>query len=215
MESPESIVEQIWATLNCLSTNQRALYEDLHHVAPNDVLPCNIRLAISKREFESPKTMALLERLISIFYTNFFTIGYDEPTIGGLFMTVARINHSCIPNAYWTYNEDLNHMTVQATQDIEEGAEITISYIPTATKTREQRHHDLEAFSFTCRCKACENPEESDGHRARLNQLNELIRKYMDGEPTGDEYQSAMAMIEEYTDLFHEENLVDRELEDR
>jgi len=90
--------------------------------------------------------------LQSRFYTNSVTWNDGSAT----FILISRINHSCIPNASFSYNASLNMETVHAFKNIKKGEEITISYIlPYATK--EERNATLRArYGFSCKCEACE-----------------------------------------------------------
>ncbi|KAM3429929.1 hypothetical protein MY4824_007987 [Beauveria thailandica] len=63
------------------------------------------------------------------FRTNFVYLGDVNASGKGLFALFSRINHSCVPNAYWTFNAAIERLTVHATRHIRVGEQITISYI--------------------------------------------------------------------------------------
>lgn len=46
----------------------------------------------------------------------------------GIFKDASRINHSCLPNAYFDYNEEWGRLTVYTIRDIDVGQEILVSY---------------------------------------------------------------------------------------
>ena len=77
----------------------------------------------------------------------------------GIFLQAARINHSCVPNAYPAWNPDLNRLTVHAIVHIPQGNEIFINYHAAEyRKGRDQRRqHLLYDYSFDCSCPACRN----------------------------------------------------------
>lgn len=73
-------------------------------------------------------------------------------------MTAARLNHSCLPNAHFEYDELLGRLTVYAIHNIEQGHEILVSYmsrdwhITTTNRKATLKEH----YKFTCRCQPCE-----------------------------------------------------------
>ncbi|KAL6908279.1 hypothetical protein GGI43DRAFT_379144 [Trichoderma evansii] len=66
--------------------------------------------------------------ILGIARSNVIPLGPEAPE-GGIFLEAARINHSCRPNAYKSWNENIGHLTVHTVLDIEQGEEITISYL--------------------------------------------------------------------------------------
>ena len=81
--------------------------------------------------------------------------------IAAIFPLTARINHACQPNAQVRSQEFVDcHMDLVALKDIEEGEEITISYILTrdGARHRRSRQRELEAkYLFTCDCALCQD----------------------------------------------------------
>ncbi|RLN83236.1 hypothetical protein BBJ28_00017077 [Nothophytophthora sp. Chile5] len=72
----------------------------------------------------------------------------------GLFPICGLINHSCQPNCTWSNGGD-GIMEVRALRDLEEGEEITLSYID-IDKERGERHKELrETKHFDCECERC------------------------------------------------------------
>jgi hypothetical protein len=98
---------------------------------------------------------------------------YDTGSEIGLFPRIARINHSCRPNAAYYWNEKLKRRFVYATRDIEAGEEIFVSFI-SLLLTREERQKKLARYGFTCTCPACsQRPAElhrSDKSRVDIEQ---------------------------------------------
>jgi hypothetical protein len=62
---------------------------------------------------------------------------------------------------------------IYAFRDIEEGEEITVSYIP-LTKSKKERNKRLEQYGFECTCEACaleeEKLKEGDKNRWRISE---------------------------------------------
>jgi len=78
---------------------------------------CNIHPNMGKLEH----TQAGIARTSSIMLSL-------NPEKHGIFPNVARINHSCVPNAFYSWNEAIGRLTVHAVKDIKKGEEITIHY---------------------------------------------------------------------------------------
>ncbi|KAK7984409.1 hypothetical protein PG989_011811 [Apiospora arundinis] len=78
---------------------------------------------------------------------------------GGVFLTGSQFNHNCLPSACSKWNSDLGMMTVHALRDIEEGEEITITYIN--FETHDVRQKTLyDGFQFICTCETCTLPQD-------------------------------------------------------
>lgn len=82
---------------------------------------------------------------------------------GAIFALQSNLNHSCSPNAVVSMTEAKNHeIVVRTIREIEEGEEVTISYIPVDSKsTVGERHAALRPYFFECKCKRC--VQESSG----------------------------------------------------
>jgi len=96
----------------------------------------------------------------------------------GIFLTASRINHSCTPNAYHSFNTNSRQLTVFAIKDIPENTEITISYIDHLDY--EKRRGILwERYRFTCDCELCEkrgsDRENSDNKFTYIQKVNDLL----------------------------------------
>jgi SET domain len=80
------------------------------------------------------------------------------PEVVALFPLIARINHSCDPNAQIVSQVFVDyHVDVCAVKPIAVGEEITISYLPTTIQRRERRRQLLQArYLFECECPRCQ-----------------------------------------------------------
>ncbi|KAF7955659.1 hypothetical protein EAE96_004585 [Botrytis aclada] len=67
------------------------------------------------------------ERYFGIFKTNALPMRNEDE--GGLFIEACRINHACDNNAFGNWNANIQKHTIHALRDIQEGEEITISYL--------------------------------------------------------------------------------------
>ena len=88
--------------------------------------------------------------LVSIYEANCYEMGSGAC----ICLDASRINHSCIPNAHFSWNTNIERETLHAVKDILKGEEITVSYCP-AIRTFDERKSNLESYFFTCCCPAC------------------------------------------------------------
>ena len=109
--------------------------------------------------------------------TNALPCGPDS-RLGGIYLIICLINHSCIANAHNSWNEVAEHETIHAVRDIEEGEEITIRYDGGEPSTA-RRLHLKDAFGFDCTCSLCLLPsdqvEASDARRVKIGCLDYCI----------------------------------------
>jgi len=80
----------------------------------------------------------------------------EEPEHMALYPVAARLNHSCAPNA--RIESDRSTLVVRANCPIAKGAEVFITYLPTALleEPGEQRRARLEGGrGFECACEKC------------------------------------------------------------
>jgi hypothetical protein len=156
---------------------------------------------------------ATMDKLGIIFRTN----AYNSGTEIGLFPKIARINHSCRPNASYYWSDTLNKRIVYATRKISEGEEIFVSYIPLLL-TQEQRQRHLDRYGFKCTCVACAQEraakEVSDERRITIS------KAFIDFEPQltltppkskkakQQARKNAKASLQ-LTELLHQEGLAD------
>jgi hypothetical protein len=89
---------------------------------------------------------------LGIVKTNMMPLGADSPT-GGIFLEASRINHTCNPNAQNMWNENLNKITIHSIKDIEEGEEITVSYLAVSANYQNRQKKLKGSFSIDCTCK--------------------------------------------------------------
>jgi len=112
--------------------------------------------------------------LLTIVRSNAYNTGDDQV---GLFPKLARINHSCRPNSGNWWSEKEERRIIYAARDIEEGEEITVSYIP-LLKTRKERHGRLAQYGFVCGCEACKDGS-GDKNRLKIADLLEDLEQKM------------------------------------
>lgn len=101
-----------------------------------------------------------------------------------LFPTIARINHSCVPNAQANYHTLHQTFNIHATRDIPMGDEVSINYLPEVGQLREQRIAKLEeGYGFTCNCLACDLSTnlgiQGEKNRKYLQEKIKAIQPYL------------------------------------
>jgi SET domain-containing protein len=102
-----------------------------------------------------------------------------------VFFTISRINHSCIPNATFLWNEKKAKQEIRAVKDITAGEEITISYFNCTFYNKAQREDVLmRQYNFRCSCMACKDVENSTSFAAQSHsrrwQLAQLHQQQME-----------------------------------
>ncbi|XWX00673.1 hypothetical protein V2A60_008774 [Cordyceps javanica] len=146
---------------------------------------------------------------LGICKTNALPLGSDA-TEGGLFLQASRINHSCRHNAQNTWNERLNKITIHGFRDIEEGEEITISYLSESSKYADRQIRLESAFGFRCSCELCIMPS---GHRLqsdeRLSKIESLDRKIGDGRSIISTPLASLCAARSLLQLLEEEGIAD------
>ena len=123
------------------------------------------------------KCSCSLRPLPGIFNTNAFGVSSNS---GGICLKASRFNHSCSPNAKFTFNSMSGELRIYALGTIPRGEEIFIGYINEDIlgrrpygSIRQSRQAALRAhYHFTCECSACSLPSAeskvSDARRQRL-----------------------------------------------
>jgi hypothetical protein len=117
-----------------------------------------------------------LNPLIGIYSTNSYAISGDE---AGIYSRASKFNHSCSPNARFSFNSSTGEIRIHALGTIPLGEEIFVSYIGSRcfhSKPRRSRQAELLAgYHFTCACSVCSLPEaESEMSDARHSNTYEL-----------------------------------------
>lgn len=152
--SPISLMENnVMTQLKSLPKSEQRMFLSLHNNFP------------SKHTFSG------------IFRTNALPCGADS-VIGGVYPTICLINHSCLPNAHNSWNDDTKCETIHAVRYIKAGEEITISY-EKGGPSDSRRTYLKDAFGFDCNCRLCSLPlpklRISDARRLQIQQLDNTI----------------------------------------
>ncbi|RDL31902.1 uncharacterized protein BP5553_09304 [Venustampulla echinocandica] len=118
---------------------------------------------------------------LGIAKTNVLPLGSDALQ-GGLFLEASRINHSCRHNAQSTWNVNLNQLTIHVFEDVEEGKEITISYLDGSKGYKTRQVVLKNKFGFNCECQLCSLPlDQRIQSDQRLDEITRLDDSIGDG----------------------------------
>ncbi|KAF3048456.1 hypothetical protein E8E11_006839 [Didymella keratinophila] len=114
--------------------------------------------------------------LISIFQTNCMEMNAGA----AVFLHTSRFNHSCVPNACFTWNAAIGKETIHTMRDIQQGEEITISYVD-GEHGKRLRAWELRHYGLVCQCEACGDEEDESSYAyasaERRLQIQELERE--------------------------------------
>jgi hypothetical protein len=118
------------------------------------------------------------DNLVPIFRSNAYNSGAQI----GLYPKIARINHACRPNTSYFWSQRLGKLVAYASQRIEEGEELSTTYIP-LLHTHEDREKRLDQYGFKCGCAACAlNKDEkiaSDQRRIDIRQAFAVLNPHL------------------------------------
>ncbi len=150
-------------------------------------------------------------RPLGISRTNVLPLGSNARS-GGVFLEASRINHSCRHNAQNTWNESIKRLTVHALREIEEGQEITISYLGSASSYAERQAFLKKTFRFDCGCQLCSLPSaqrrRSDTRLRKIRDLDGQVGSFFWATDRL-ELKPALRTIHEILDLLKEEGIWD------
>lgn len=149
--------------------------------------------------------------LRGIVETNGVLRPYDRASVLG--RRLARLNHSCRPNAGVHFFEP-DRIRVYALRDVEAGEELCLTYCD-LLQAEADRRRDLASYGFRCRCpEACgsgsaeggnNNGPRRDAGRRKLQDLTRRIRDALvAAEEENEDDQSSEIVIDSIASLFEE-----------
>jgi hypothetical protein len=167
-----------------LSAAEKELYFTLHsgHGQDPKIWPSRIHESVSAHDRQRIQEQHAARTgkepsLISIFQTNCMEMDKGA----AIFPKAARFNHSCNPNACFSWNSAIGKETIHAMNDIQPGEEITLSYCD-MIHDKVLRSWELKHYGFVCNCRACAENEDDESTFAyqsgvRRFRLQELERE--------------------------------------
>ena len=153
-------------------------------------------------------------RVAGTFQINAFGLSGEEPhnVHVAVFEYGSRINHSCVPNTWHSWNKKTQKHNFHAVRDIAVGEEITTEYVY-SLDLKEKRQITLELYGIDCRCRACVD-EVAEGRRAAIHFLRKeefgQFKQQLDagGSLSLEEFRQALEIIEKLVKLFEAEDAV-------
>ena len=144
--------------------------------------------------------------LASRYVANCFEV---RDKVSAISLKASRVNHSCVPNAFFSWNENLHRMTIHAIVDIPAGEEITVSYVFTFFSLEYRQKLFREYYGFNCDCPACDlgtaNGRRGEKCRQKMEKLYKAVDKRNDGPSNNDEHE--MAMLLEFITLAQDQRM--------
>lgn len=120
-----------------------------------------------------------------IFKTNSMACGSDLSAVA-IFPTISFINHSCLPNSYYNWNDSMGMQTIHVTRDLSAAEEISICYTDSGSTSIRQAYLKKH-FGFDCSCEIC---SLSASHRNASDARREEISRLQDAFATTDRAMS-------------------------
>ncbi|XP_075166937.1 SET and MYND domain containing, arthropod-specific, member 5 [Haematobia irritans] len=104
----------------------------------------------------------ILRRICGIIETNYMVISLSTGLeLSGVFFTACMMEHSCLPNSYFQFNEcNEFSISVIAGRDIAAGEHIKIMYTNMLWATSMRHEHLQITKHFRCKCERCSDPTE-------------------------------------------------------
>lgn len=150
---------QLWAKYCLLPPEHKQAFEELSSPSHLVAKEATMISKLEQRGYESSEA-AKMARVNSRWQANAFKTGAANIGSPGshkwpysLFRIVARINHSCAPNACAHYRPSGTE-AVYALRDIEAGEEIEIAYFD-ITMAFSDRQARAKSWGFQCSCPVC------------------------------------------------------------
>ncbi|OCL05220.1 SET domain-containing protein, partial [Glonium stellatum] len=141
----------IHAAFLALPPTAQATILALDAVEDADSWPLRARIAeLAKRREEQDSAALEREFVAALERFKVVNAGADGEPYVGVFPTASRLNHSCLPNTYITFNRGLGQLAVHATCDILPGEELTCTYLGAVSfyMSREWRQDGLRRWGF-------------------------------------------------------------------
>eukprot|EP01039_Chlorochromonas_danica_P000871 gene871-951_t len=149
---------------------------------------------------------------VGIFMTNCFDMTDSiYGTCCAMYLALARLNHSCIPNAQQTHLPETTEEVLYAARYIASGEEINDCYIDLRQRREARQASLLEYYRFHCQCAGCTfthlPPTTTSGRKDREGGGEEIAVIEAQRERDDELRQSASDLIDELTDIISQDDL--------
>lgn len=154
-------------TPTAITESHTEFFDSLSALAPQDLI-CLKNLSFRANDLQvstevdhfralarpAAETTEAFERLaLKTFFSYSIPFGReDDAEVHRLFDELCFLNHSCRPNAILCWDDSTGEMRLHATEDIEAGNEICVSYLTNPFQTKDDRKREL---GFNCLCGVC------------------------------------------------------------
>lgn len=171
-------IPELWLKYSALPPEERKDFDQLGF-SSNQLQKEEFLISkLEERGYDADEATKMV-RAQSRFMANAFKEDNDKWR-ATLFLTVARINHSCTPNAQTHYRPASGAKVIYSLRDIKAGEEIEISYFGIHL-SYEDRQKRAQSWGFTCTCPACSTKETPDG--SKYEGILGLIRHSLEPSP--------------------------------
>lgn len=163
-------------------------------------LPDSVRQAIW--ELHDAHAVDGAKSLQGLFESNSYSCGSNSNK-AGLYVRLARFNHSCLPNCEHTWDPDAKRLQLRTSTSVKPGEELCTFYVELRRPAEDRVNELQECYGFRCTCPACTGTiGGSDVRRRRLFQLGRDIRTYASRDPA-----IALGFVRESLDLLDQEGM--------
>lgn len=145
-------IPELWQKYSVLPGDERQQFDELAYSSNQASKEDGLIARLKDRGFRDEEARKMV-RVSSRFMANAFKED-DDRWRATVFLTVARINHSCTPNAQPHYRPSSGAKMIYSFRDIEPGEEIEISYFGVIMPYTD-RQARAKSWGFTCNCPAC------------------------------------------------------------
>ena len=109
-------------------------------------------------------------------------MGCGDEDENGLFVTMSYVNHACLANTLHHFVDDHGVKIISASRRIEQGEEITVSYINEESEASTRCEFLRKKWGFVCDCLACSNPASIGEKFNRMLELDTTIMEWQNDE---------------------------------
>jgi hypothetical protein len=111
--------------------------------------------------------------------TNIIGLGCSDnnrPRPSGLFLTLSRFNHSCVPNCERWWNEEKGVETLYSLKETPTGEELTIHYTDICSRRSTRQDYFHEIWRSECCCSCCQLKDEE---QVRSDVRRETVKRIL------------------------------------
>jgi len=141
-------------------------------------------------------------KLLNIWTNN--QIILKERKCSAIFPLISRVNHNCVGNAHWIWNEKKNEQRLIALNDIQKDNEILVNYLCEPIESKQRKNDLKNQWNIDCECDWCKNDKiltKMDAiileYQSLDKSLEGLVSKPLDG------YKSAQKLVKIVEKHFH------------